>query len=279
MNDSFQVHWLNNPFDYSDVTHYPVAPNQTIQQWLDNNGGLERLNQMPTVCVYKNRELMRSEYDQIIEDHVCFIMMPTGGDSGSNPLAMVAMLALTVYTGGLTSGWLKAGHSAYAIAGAQTAIMAGGAILINAVFPPPGLPNSAGSTQGSPTYSVSAQGNSARLRGPIPVNYGRMRIYPDFAANPYSEYESNEQYHYQLFCIGQGQNRLTNVRLDNTSIENFAEATLEIIPPMGTVTLFHTAVVLAPEAGGQDMTDPITLGPYTVNDSGTQISLTAHSVH
>ena len=156
--------------------------------------------------------------------------------------------------------------------------MAAGGALINAVFPPPGLPNSATAQQGSTTYSLQAQGNVARLGGPIPVNYGRMRIYPDFAAQPYTEYESNEQYLYQLFCIGQGENRISDIRLEDTPVENFEEVTLEIVPPLGKVTLFHTAVVTAPEAGGQDLSEPATYGPYIINATGTEISRAACDV-
>ena len=161
---------------------------------------------------------------------------------------------------------------------AAAGIAMGGAMLINMVFPPPGLPSTASASQGSPTYSLQAQGNAARLGSPIPVNYGRMRIYPDFAATPYSEYESNEQYLYQLFCIGQGQNQVSEIRLENTPIENFEEATIEIVQPLEKVTLFHTAVAIAPEAGGQDMSEPITLGPYVLNDSGTEVGRVACDV-
>lgn len=277
--ESHTVIWLNNPFDLNDVSKYDVKQSLTIRQWLDRHGGDERLNYMPTVCVYDGHELLRSEYNQLIEKPVWFIRLPAGGDSGSNPIAAIAMIAMSVYVPGMVAGWggVFAGTTPGSLSfiGAMTAgvIAAGGAAIIYSVIPP--SKDNTQVTQASPTYSLGAQGNSARLRAPIPVNYGRMRIYPDFAANPYSEFESNEQYLYQLFCIGQGQNRISNIRLDNTSIENFAEVTTEIIPPMGKVTLFHTAVVTAPEAGGQDMTDPITLGPYTINDAGTEISRVA----
>lgn len=216
------VHWLNNPFDFTDTTTYPIESETTIQQWLDDHGGTRRLNRLPTVCVYQGKELLRSEYDQVIESPVFFITLPTGGDSGTNPLAMVAMIALTVYTGGLAASGFGGVMGAGEMAAGMTAgaIMVGGAMLINAVFPPPGLPNSATPSTGSPTYALQAQGNAARLGSPIPVNYGRMRIYPDFAAAPYTEFESNEQYLYQLFCIGQGENRVS--------------------PPNGLITfLFH----------------------------------------
>ncbi len=270
-----EVLWLNNPFDLSDVTRYPVDKPITIRQWLDEHGGTARLNRMPTVCIYQNKELMRAEYDQLILEPVCFVIMPTGGDSGTNPVAVAAMIALTVF-----AGWAApiVAASMLGQAAVYAGIMIGGSMLINAVFPPPGLPSTATASSGSPTYSLGAQGNQARLGQPIPVNYGRMRIYPDFAATPYTEYESNNQYLYQLFCIGQGDNRISDIRLDSTPIENFAEVTYEIVPPLGTVTLFHSAVVNAPEAGGQDMSDPITLGPYTINNVDTEISRVACDV-
>ena len=56
----------------------------------------------------------------------------------------------------------------------------------------------------SPTYSLQAQGNQARLGNPIPVIYGRHLIYPDFASQPYYKYIDNEQFVYQLHCLGQG---------------------------------------------------------------------------
>jgi sulfur carrier protein ThiS len=39
--------------------------------------------------------------------------------------------------------------------------------------------------EASPTYSIDAQGNKARLGKVIPSRYGRFRIYPDFASAPY----------------------------------------------------------------------------------------------
>ena len=208
MNQTLQVYWLNNPFDYSDTDSYPVEPNTTIQQFVDHHGGMDRLNQMPTVCVYQGRELLRSEYHQTIESDVCFVVLPLGGDRGTNPVAMLLAGALTYYTFGAFGsmlGGLKWSQGAVALA--QGALLSAGGALINAVFPPPGQPGSAGFSTGSPTYALGAQGNQARLGQPIPVNYGKMRIYPDFAARPYTEYESNEQYLYQLFCIGQGLER------------------------------------------------------------------------
>ena len=240
---SFKVHWLNNPFDYSDKDVYPVESNTTIQQCVDSNGGVERLNYFPTVCVYQGRELLRSEYDQVIEGNVCFVVMPQGGDQGSDPVRLALQAALLYYTFG-AFGATAAGTwewSQAAVSVAQGALLAAGGAAINLVRPLPGQPSSSTPSTGSPTYAVGAQGNQARLSQPIPVNYGKMRIYPDFAARPYTEYESNEQYLYQLFCIGQGLNEFGNLRLDNTPLNNFEDATVEVIKPHEKVTLLLKA--------------------------------------
>ena len=143
-----EVLWLNNPFDLSDITRYSVNDSMTIQQWLDDHGGIARLNRMPTVCVYDGKELMRSEYNRAIEKPVCFVTLPTGGDSGSNPMALVAAVALSVFTfgaGAFTLAGLTAGMSigANTMMVLQAGIMLAGSALINAVFPPPGLPTTA----------------------------------------------------------------------------------------------------------------------------------------
>ncbi|WP_196221338.1 host specificity factor TipJ family phage tail protein [Sansalvadorimonas verongulae] len=263
------VLWLRNPFDTADVDISPAKSGQTIQQWLDENGGLDRLNQRPTVCVYQGRELMRAEYaDHVIQSPVCFVTLPQGGgDGGSNPIAMVAMIALTVYAGPMATSF---GYGTMGTAAVQAGIMMAGSMLINAMFPPPGPPESAQPSSASPTYSIAAQGNTARLGAPIPVNYGRMRIYPDFAAQPYTEFHGNEQFLYQLFSIGVGENSVSDVRFEDTLVSKFPDVEIEIVQPFQKVTLFPSAVITAPEAGGQNLNDPGILGPYRVNSIGTE---------
>ena len=271
-----EVLWSENPYDLSECTRTPVLGKMTIREWLDANGGEDRLNRKPTVCYYKGQQLMRAEYkDYLITSRVCFIAMPQdGGEGGSNPLAAVAILALSVFAApaamalaGTTAA--TAGIGTYAL---QAGIMMAGGMLINAVFPPPEPPKGAIPSQGSPTYSVGAQGNQARLGSPIPVNYGRFRITPDFAAQPWTEFEGNEQYLYMLFSIGQGRHKLSGIRFVKTSIDHFDEVSVQIVNPHEKVTLFPTGIVIAPEAGGQDMNTTGSQGPFVVNKVDTEIT-------
>ena len=108
------------------------------------------------------------------------------------------------YTGGIAAG----AYGACAGAAAATAVSVGSSMLVNAVIPSPSSSlsssYSSSSLETSPTYSLNAQGNQAKLGGVIPVLYGRHIIYPDFAAKPYTEYKVYELYLCQLHVLTQG---------------------------------------------------------------------------
>ena len=97
---------------------------------------------------------------------------------------------------------------------------------------------------------MQAQGNEARLGNPIPVIYGRHLIYPDFASQPHYRYINDEQYVYQLHCIGQGEYDIEQIRIEDTPISSFSEITYQIIPPGEKNTLFRDDVVTSAEVAG-----------------------------
>ncbi|GAA4650482.1 hypothetical protein GCM10023116_27650 [Kistimonas scapharcae] len=269
MNQNHAVHWIDNPYKPQECQSQPVLGRMTIQEWLDANGGLSRLNKAPTVCIYQGRQLMRSEYaEHVINDDVFFSVIPQGGgDGGSNPLVFVAVVIASIYTGGAAAGMMGVSTTTGMMIGASV-----GMSLMSLAVGTPSMPNSSAALTGSSTYSLGAQGNQARLGDPIPVVYGKMRVFPPFAAQPYVEYDNNEQYLYQLFALTQGECAVSDIKLSDTPVANFSEVSHEIVRPGQKVTLFHTAVVVAPEAGGQDMNEPVTHGPYVVNEIGTELT-------
>ncbi|WBA79541.1 host specificity factor TipJ family phage tail protein [Endozoicomonas sp. GU-1] len=268
MNTAPAVHWIDNPYRPQECAAMPVLAEMTIQEWLDSNGGFDRLNKRPTVCVYQGRQLLRSEYKETaINEPVYFVALPQGGDGGSNPLVFIAVVVAAAFTGGAAAGLMGVTTGTGAMIGATV-----GMSLMSLAVGTPSMPNSSASMTGSSTYSMSAQGNQARLGDPIPVIYGKMRVFPPFAAQPYVEYDNNEQYLYQLFALTQGECQVSDIKLADTPVDNFPEVTKEIVRPGQPVTLFHTAVVTASEAGGQDMNVPVTHGPYVVNEIGTELT-------
>lgn len=205
-------------------------------------------------------------------DLVVIAHLPQGGGGNSNPLQFVLQIALIAAAfvapqllaiTGPMAGLLSAG------------VMLAGSLLINALVPPTRPPTTFTGSQSSPTYTIGAQGNQARVQNVIPVLYGRYRVYPDFAAQPYIENNGNQQYLYQLFCVSQGDLSVEEVLIEDTDINSFAEVQYEIIPPGGAMTLFPDNVVTADAVGGLELKGANEsgagwVGPFVANPAATQ---------
>lgn len=244
----------------------------------------------PLICIVNGQAVLRRDWNRCIEDGdaVAFVTLPQGGGGGSNPIATVAMLALMVY-GGPIAGALNSalGLNLAADGIGMMALKIGvelvGSALVNALMGPPIRPKHSLMPNPSPTYSLSARGNTNQLQQPIPVQYGRMMTYPSYAAEPYTEYAGNEQYLYQLLCLGQGSFSIEAIRLLTTDIGSFPGVTYEVVQPGASVTLFPANVVTSGLVTGQELmatNEPgappsVTIGPFAANAPATQTNAIA----
>ena len=166
--------------------------------------------------------------------HITILALPMGGggDSGKNPLAIVAMIALTVVSGGAATA-LLAGTSiatnAVALGVAKAGIMMVGTMVINALFPPPSQP-SPSNIGGAQFYTITGQSNRARTFEPIMRIYGKHKAFPDVAANPYVLSVGKEEYFYGLYCFGYGEIIVENIKIGNTDIGQYDEVDYRIHP-------------------------------------------------
>jgi len=288
---------MNNPFCPERGREVlPVARPVSVRDWLDKReiGEFQR----PTICLHNGQALLRADWDITVindGDVVAFVALPRGGGGGGggkNPLKTVLSIALMVAApglGGALAGSLGLTGSLFAGTAFEIGwgtvlggvITLAGSALINAVIPAP-RPSVASMSFGSvgappapsPTYSLSAQGNEARLGQPIPVLYGRHLIYPDLATQPYQEFAGGDQYLHQLHVIGQGEYDLEQLRIEDTPIASFEEVIYEVVGPGGSVTLFETDVITAPEVAGQELLSTGDgggfVGPFAVNPTATQ---------
>ena len=131
------------------------------------------------------------------------------------------------------------------------------------------LPDEPDQLEKSPTYSLSASRNAARLGEAIPVQYGEMRVYPDLLAAPWIEYQSNEQYLHQMFMIGKGEYDVSDIRLADTPITSFDDVTTQVVYE-GPVTLFPDNVESSVEVANQELSTSNT-GPFIVNAANTDV--------
>lgn len=242
--------------------------------------------ELPFICYVNGNIILKAEYDLVINEHdvVGFVtVLQGGGGGGSNPLRILLTVAIAVVAPYAAVGIL--GQAAGTV-GALTTIgsIATGVIglvgnaLINVALGASNTPSSIkqqNSISASPTYNLSAQGNRARIGEVIPDCYGRHLHYPDFCAEPYTEYSGNEQYLFQQFCLGQGSYEIEQIRISDTPIENFDEIEFEVVEPYQRGSLFPSYVETASEVSGQEAFQNVVIGPFPACSSGQVITAIA----
>lgn len=273
------------------VCRDPIRPSNnrtvTLMRRRRSLSNLAPKTSAPLICQVNGKWISRKAWSRRVRhgDSVVFVVLPQGG-GGSNPLKLILTLALSMFAPQI-GAWanlqlFSAGSSlAFALSNATLGSIIGGglSILANALIPAPKPPTSQMSSalsSPSPTYTLNAQGNQARLGSPIPVIYGRHKIYPDFGAQPYTEFAGNEQYVYQLFCIGQGEYDIESINIEDTPISSFDEINYEIVTPGGSVTMFPTAVEQSAEVAGQELN--CVEGDYSQSGTTITINLPSHGL-
>lgn len=234
---------IANPFEpFKDSVRQIRPAGITVAQYLHG-----REFQHPTICILNGCPLLRREWPvRVLEDGdtVNFIAQP---------------------------GAAYAGIIALVVAAASVAVSA----YFYLTMPDPSTPGQ--TPEADPVYSLTGQKNQNRLLQPIEVGYGRTRMWPSYGAVPYNQYIDNDQYLYQLFCVGQGEYDVEGVFIEDTPVENFQAVSYEITGPGGSVTLFPDNVVTSPEVGAlelfgpneEEYVDPGWYGPFTANDAGS----------
>lgn len=275
-----------NAFDpHRGQTVKPVMGRPTVRAWLDGQGITEFPR--PTVCRVDGVEIMRADWGRVVigPGVVCaFIALPAGEEGGGgskNPLRTVLTVAVLL-GGGIAGGALAGaiGGLGGRIAGGllATAIAGAGGALINALVPPPkvsGLSDYGELPAASPTYSLQAQSNAVRLGQAIPLQYGRMKRYPDLIAQPWQYYAGDEEFLCQPHCLGLGEFDVHAVRIGDTDINAFEEVEYEIVGPGQPAALFDPNVLTRPEVSGQELkgtneqTGDGYVGPFVGNPVGS----------
>lgn len=272
---------LVNPFRPTINRKVGIAyPGTSIRRTLESKGLVKqgRLT-APFVVSINGKITVQAGWNYRIKDNDVIVVqhLPAGGQ-GSNPLQIVAMIALIVISYYVPGAAGLIGANAQF---ASAAIMIGGSMLLNMMFAQ-SAPGVASQTNGtaSPTYTIAAQGNTARLLQPIPVLYGRQKCIPDYASAPYTEIQGSDQYLYQLFSLTQGECSIEQVLVGDSDISSYDGVQMEVVQPFAPVTLFPTNVQTSTEVASQQMYGPNSpsytiLGPFTVGDANTTTNFLA----
>ena len=255
-----------------------------------------------TVCTFNGRILLRRDWSRTVvgpDDVVTFSAQLQGG-GGKSIIGIVLAIAIAVaapYLAGLiapvlgvamttAAGALTLGGSLLT-AGVGIALSVAASGLMSLFSGPAPAPTaqayaspsaSSSSAQASPTFSIGAQGNAARLGGAIPELMGRHMVYPDLAMTSYARYVDNEMYLHSLLVCTRGYLDIEQVRIGDTPVSSFEEIEYEKIEPgqLGDPAICDPrfipcrdlATVLLPASNDED--DPSGWkGPFAANPPGT----------
>lgn len=143
---------------------------------------------------------------------------------GKSVIRLVALIALAYFTlgAGLAAGGLGGymgltGFAAYAV---NVGAFMLGSMVINKVLPPPGAGSYSGNQPGS-TYSLQGARNGARPFAPLGLLFGQVRVSPDFAAQPYSWFEGDDQIQYVQLHAGLNVHTVEALQIGETAITSY----------------------------------------------------------
>ncbi len=169
-------------------------------------------------------------------NHVVSVrVIPEGGDGqGKDVLRIVAMIGVVALAiaapyiaGALGSTLLSAGIGASLLTAGVGIV---GSLAVGALIPPPtpNIPQLGGANiDQSPSLSITGTRNEMNLYGVVPRILGRMRYYPPFGAETYTEIIGNDQYLRVVFCLGYGPLLLSDFRIGDTALEQFSDYEIE----------------------------------------------------
>jgi hypothetical protein len=203
-----------------------------------------------------------------------------GGGGDSNVIQIVALIAIAVaapYVGAYLAG--AAGFTGAALTTATGAFGAvfqiAGSLVIGALFAPkpPSMPNALPAV--SPTYSLTGGQNRLRLYEPMPVVFGEHRLFLDYAARPYSEYQGEDQYLYQIFHLGLGNVNATNYKIGTNDLTSYSD--YELITPDANGKLPNFPANVDSSAGAA-LTNAAGFIERTTSNSTYQIGIDIESI-
>ena len=183
------------------------------------------------VVTVNGTELSSEQYSVLVprdNDHIGIWVRPAGGDSGKQILRLVATIVVAVVAfklgGPLAAKFLgveaAALTSTQVIIG-QAVIATVGALVIQALIPPPSinLPNNSFDTGES--YFITGQQNTARPYEVVPVVYGLTKIVGNLASQPEVFSAGDSTLFTTLIDFGLGDLGIFNIRAGDTQIQFF----------------------------------------------------------
>ena len=165
--------------------------------------------------------------------------VPHGGQTGKGVLQVVIGIALlaTAFIAGPLAGTVlgNLGHIFGQLStGTIIGLGIGGASLSAAgafslAAPPPGVPFR-GEIPSSASRTLTAPRNEVRPFSPVPRVFGRYRVFPQYAAKPFTELVGNDQFLRMLFTFGYGPLEMADLKIGEDLVDNLVGVEWNFLP-------------------------------------------------
>ena len=110
-----------------------------------------------------------------------------------------------------------------------------GQVAVAALFPPPQAqltpPRRTKAAMGASQPSVAMARNGLDLWGTIPRVYGKRRLWPSYAAAPFTETNEGEGVAYGLYCLGPGRYEVSELKIGDVDIAEFESLDYRVVAP------------------------------------------------
>lgn len=137
-------------------------------------------------------------------------------------------------------------------------------------------PSVADTPEPDPVFDLRGQKNQIRLGSVMEDWYGRNRHWPSYATRAYNQYYGNEQFQFQLFCLGHGSFLTEEPKIEDTPISQFEDIEFAFYGPGEQVTLFPDNVETSVEVGQVELYGSNEAeysghtGPFVANEVNTE---------
>jgi hypothetical protein len=202
-----------------------------------------------------------------------------GGDKAVRTVLQIGVLAAALWVPGAL------GLAARTLSATANSALMGvvGSMAVNALVPPPTPAPQVGGNSFDRLKAITGTQNRVNAFGAVPRVYGRHRIFPPFAAKPFTEIVGKDQYLRLLLCLGYGPLTVTDIKIGETPIDDFNDVEYEVTS--SPTDLFSKDVVEDGEAVTMKLNEVFTrttapgaaefsfdmlfpLGMYTADDEG-----------
>lgn len=215
--DAIQLRLITNPFDTTFAIREELVynPEFTLLEYMEGLPSPESW-----VIGYNGLALQSKLWNTVQPkpgDVVSLVRVPEGGGDGKEILRLVALIALAVFAPQLAA---LASLGATATGFLTAAIIVAGALVINALLPPP-LPDLFDGEATSPSYGIDGPKNTNAQGTVVPVGYGQHRIGGNFV-DLYTENLNDTQYLFGRLVLNDGEiEEVTDIEINDQPIANF----------------------------------------------------------